>query len=72
MTGTSRTGGQLWFIKVIMYNRVFASAVTMRENTHWVQAGAQSKKLPGHQCKTNYRKQNIYFDDFLIFVSVAW
>jgi|LakMenE18May11ns_1017448.scaffolds.fasta_scaffold9477978_1 hypothetical protein len=55
-----------------MYNWVLASAVSMRENTHWVQAGAQSEELPGRQCKMIYEKQNIYFDDFPIFVNVAW
>jgi hypothetical protein len=72
MTGASETGGQLRIIKVIMYIWVLASAVSMRENTHWVQAGAQSEELPGRQCKMNYNKQNIYFDDFSIFVNVAW
>ncbi len=72
MTGTSETGGQLRVIKVIMYIWVLASAVTMRENTHWVQAGAQSEELPGRQCKMNYNKQNIYFDDSPIFVNVTW
>jgi hypothetical protein len=45
MTGASETGGQLRVVKVIMYNWVLASAVTMRENTHWVQAGAQSEDV---------------------------
>jgi hypothetical protein len=40
MTGASGTGGQFRVIKVIMYNWGLASAVTMRENTHWDQAGA--------------------------------
>jgi hypothetical protein len=51
MTGASKTGGQLGVIKVIMYNWVLASAVTMRENMHWVQAGAQSEELPGASVK---------------------
>jgi hypothetical protein len=55
-----------------MYNWVLSSAVTMRENTHWVQAGAQSEELPGRQCKMNYEKQNIYIYDFPIFVNFAW
>ncbi len=71
MTGASETGGQFRVIKVIMYNWV-ASAVTMRENTHWVQAGAQSEALPGRQCKMSYISQNIYFEFFSNFVNVAW
>ncbi len=64
MTGASETGGQLGAIKVIMYNWVLASAVTMRENTHWVQVGAQSKELPGHQCKMNYRNKMFALEIF--------
>ncbi len=40
MNGASETGGQFRVIKVIMYNKVLASAVTMRDDTHWDQAGA--------------------------------
>ena len=47
MNGASETGGQFRVIKVIMYNKVLASAVTMQENTHWDQAGAWSKAPPG-------------------------
>jgi hypothetical protein len=72
MTGASKTGGQFRVIKAIMYNWVLASAVTMRENTHWVQAGAQSEELPGRQCKMNYIRQNICFGDFSNFINVAW
>ena len=39
MDRASETGGQFRVIKVIMYNKVLASAVTMQENTHWDQAG---------------------------------
>ncbi len=40
MDRASETGGQFRVVKVIMYNKVLASAVTMQENTHWDQAGA--------------------------------
>jgi hypothetical protein len=49
-----------------------ASAVTMRENTHWVQAGAQNEELPGRQCKRSYISQNIYFGDLSNFINNAW
>ncbi len=67
MNGVSETGGQFRVIKVIIYNKVLASAVTMRENTHWDQARAQSEALPGRQCKMSYISQNIYFEVFLEF-----
>ncbi len=68
MTGVSGTGGQFGVIKVIMYNWVLASAVTMRENTYWDQAGAQSKALPGRQRKMSYISQNVCFEVFLKFL----
>ncbi len=58
MNGVSETGGQLRVIKVIMYNKVLASAVTMQENTHWDQAGAWSKAPPGRLRNLSYISQN--------------
>ncbi len=63
-TGASETGGQFRVIKVIMYNWVLALAVTMRENTHWDQAGAYSKALPGRLRNMSYISQNNYFRVF--------
>ena len=72
MNGASETGGQFRVIKVIMYNRVLASAVTMRENTHWVQAGAQREALPGRLRNLGYISQNNCFEIFAKFVGAAW
>jgi hypothetical protein len=43
-----------------------ASAVTMRENTHLVQAGAQNEELPGRPCKRSYISQNIYCSSLMM------
>ncbi len=72
MNGASETGGRFRVIKVIMYNKVLASAVTMQENTHWDQAGAWSKALPGRLRNLSYISQNNCFGIFTKFVSAAW
>ncbi len=72
MNGASETDGQFRVIKVIMYNKVLASAVTMQENTHWDQAGAWSKALPGRLRNLSYISQNNCFGIFAKFVSAAW
>ena len=61
MDRASETGGQFRVIKVIMYNKVLASAVTMQENTHWDQVGAWSKALPGRLRNMSYISQNSCF-----------
>ncbi len=55
-----------------MYNKVLASAVTMRENTHWDQAGAQSKAPPVQLRNMSYISQNNYVENSPNFVCVAW
>ena len=72
MDRASEIGGQFRVIKVIMYNKVLASAVTMQENTHWDQAGAWSKALPGRLRNLSYISQNNGFRIFAKFASAAW
>ncbi len=73
MDRASETGGQFRVIKVIMYNKVLASAVTMQENTHWDQAGAWSKAPPGRLRNLSYISQNNGFGVFFVkFASAAW